>query len=58
MEHEIITSLIIEYRAGTLTDARARGRIGEISSLRELLEVLEGEVARGVAIADKELGNG
>ncbi len=58
MEDEIIDTLIRLYHQDTLTDTRARGMIGELARIRKCSEVLEVDIQRGVAAAEKELGNG
>lgn len=51
-EYEIISRLISQYRAGTLTDHQLRGSIGEIAGIRALLSHLDGAARRGLMAAE------
>lgn len=55
-EDYIIEALVRDYDAGTLTDDRLRGSIGEIAGLRRFRRELEIKVRKGIAAAEKELG--
>lgn len=55
-EESIITALIREYRAGTLTNDNLRGSIGEIAGLRSFREYLEIKIRKGIMSAEQELG--
>lgn len=50
LEHEdaIITNLISEYQGGTLGENRAFGAIGELTSLRRLLQSIESEAKKAI----------
>jgi len=55
-EDEIISQLVQEYRAGTLTNDKMRGSIGEIAAMQDFRSHLESKIRRGLASAEKELG--
>lgn len=55
-EDNIITRAIDLYKTGQLSPQEAICRIAEISSLRLFSEYLETNIQKGVAAAEKELG--
>lgn len=57
-EEDIIQVLVNDYNAGTLTDEKMRGSIGEIAGHRKFRTELEARIRRGVVAAEKELGQG
>ena len=57
-EEDIITTLVGNYRANTLTNEDLRGSIGEISGLRRFREHLESKIRRGLVEAEVLHGQG
>ena len=54
-EYDIISLLIGQYRAGTLTDPQLRGSIGEIAGIRALLDRLDSTTRRGFMAAEEKV---
>jgi hypothetical protein len=55
-EEEILNDLCNDYKMETLTDDKMRGHIAGIFELREFRRMLETNIRKGMAAAEKELG--
>jgi len=56
-EEDIIADIVDRYRNDRLTEHVLRGKVGELSILRQNREMFETDIRRGLAASEKELGS-